>query len=205
MQPTQQQGRFWPSKSSSTVRMIRLARVFSCFASSTQQINSFRAIGVRLSQMPIMFFVKVSTLTKSAGISCTRPPEIFVFINFIYQLRPTCQTSTKPTQNQIAAVLATIANICIGSNWSDLSLPPLFQPTHKRINSTHPPPKPWLFSPPCLEAAHPKGLVPLVNHALPPATPKIFRNLLQKSFSFNGLGKAAKGREGKWKKHVRSH
>ena len=50
IQPTQQQGRFWPSSSSSTVRLIRLLRVCSCLAFSTQQMNSFRAIGVMLSK-----------------------------------------------------------------------------------------------------------------------------------------------------------
>lgn len=74
MQPAQQHGRFLPSRSSSTVRLMRLARVFSCFASSTQQINSFRAIGVRVSHSLLISFVAVSALAKSAGSRCTSPP-----------------------------------------------------------------------------------------------------------------------------------
>ena len=46
LQPGQQQGRRWPSSSSSWVRRIRRSRVTSCLASSTQQMNSFRARGV---------------------------------------------------------------------------------------------------------------------------------------------------------------
>jgi len=42
MQPAQQQGRFFPSSSFSQVRSIRRWRVVACFASSTQQMNSFR-------------------------------------------------------------------------------------------------------------------------------------------------------------------
>jgi len=49
MQPTQQQGRFFPSSSSSQVRSMRRWRVAGCLASSTQQMNSFRPSGVRFS------------------------------------------------------------------------------------------------------------------------------------------------------------
>ena len=44
--PGQQQGRRWPSSSSSSVRRMRRSRVISCLASSTQQMNSLRARGV---------------------------------------------------------------------------------------------------------------------------------------------------------------
>ena len=44
--PGQQQGRRWPSSSSSWVRRMRRSRVISCLASSTQQMNSLRARGV---------------------------------------------------------------------------------------------------------------------------------------------------------------
>lgn len=50
MQPAQQQGRFFPCRTSSRVRAMRRRRVADCFASSTQQMNSFRPSGVRLSQ-----------------------------------------------------------------------------------------------------------------------------------------------------------
>ena len=46
LHPGQQQGRRWPSSSSSWVRRMRRFRVVSCLASSTQQMNSFRARGV---------------------------------------------------------------------------------------------------------------------------------------------------------------
>ena len=47
MHPAQQHGRFLPSSNSSRVRLMRRWRVAGCFASSTQQINSFRPSGVR--------------------------------------------------------------------------------------------------------------------------------------------------------------
>ena len=46
LHPGQQQGRRWPSSSSSRVRRMRRSRVVSCLASSTQQMNSLRAKGV---------------------------------------------------------------------------------------------------------------------------------------------------------------
>ena len=46
LHPGQQQGRRWPSSSSSWVRRMRRSRVFCCLASSTQQMNSLRASGV---------------------------------------------------------------------------------------------------------------------------------------------------------------
>src|SRR5829696_3053370 len=49
MQPAQQQGRFFPSNNSAQVRSMRRCRVVGCFASSTQQKNSFRPSGVKLS------------------------------------------------------------------------------------------------------------------------------------------------------------
>ncbi len=46
LHPGQQQGRRWPSSSSSWVRRMRRSRVLACLASSTQQMNSLRAKGV---------------------------------------------------------------------------------------------------------------------------------------------------------------
>ena len=46
LHPGQQQGRRWPSSSSSWVRRMRRSRVFACLAASTQQMNSLRAKGV---------------------------------------------------------------------------------------------------------------------------------------------------------------
>ena len=45
LHPGQQQGLRWPSSNSSWVRRMRRFRVVSCLASSTQQMNSFRAEG----------------------------------------------------------------------------------------------------------------------------------------------------------------
>ena len=50
LQPGQQQGRRWPSSSSSWVRRMRRSRVVACLASSTQQMNSLRAKGVMSSR-----------------------------------------------------------------------------------------------------------------------------------------------------------
>ena len=43
------EGRFFPSRSSSQARSMRRWRVFACFASSTQQMNSLRPSGVSFS------------------------------------------------------------------------------------------------------------------------------------------------------------
>ena len=73
-QPGQQQGRRMPSSSSSLVRRMRRSRVFSCFASSTQQMNSLRASGVMSFQAWSAVGFAISVLRRSAGSLCTTPP-----------------------------------------------------------------------------------------------------------------------------------
>ena len=47
--------------------VIRRARVAACFADVTQQIHSFRASGVKLSQRSFATLSAVSAFRKSAG------------------------------------------------------------------------------------------------------------------------------------------
>ncbi len=74
LHPGQQQGRRWPSSSSSWVRRMRRSRVISCLASSTQQMNSFRARGVMSFQASSAVGLAISALRRSAGRLCTTPP-----------------------------------------------------------------------------------------------------------------------------------
>jgi len=72
--PGQQQGRRWPSSSSSWVRRIRRSRVVGCLASSTQQMNSLRAKGVMSFQASHAVGFATSALRRSLGSLCTTPP-----------------------------------------------------------------------------------------------------------------------------------
>ncbi len=72
--PGQQQGRRWPSSSSSWVRRMRRSRVVSCLASSTQQMNSLRARGVMSRQASSAVWLEISALLRSRGSVCTTPP-----------------------------------------------------------------------------------------------------------------------------------
>ncbi len=74
LHPGQQHGRRWPSSNSSCVRRIRRSRVMSCFASSTQQMNSFRARGVISLQASRAAGLAMSALRRSSGSLCTAPP-----------------------------------------------------------------------------------------------------------------------------------
>ena len=74
LQPGQQQGRRWPSSSSSWVRRMRRSRVISCLASSTQQMNSLRAKGVMSLQAASAVALAISALRRSTGSLCTTPP-----------------------------------------------------------------------------------------------------------------------------------
>ena len=74
LQPGQQQGRRCPSSSSSWVRRIRRCRVTSCLASSTQQMNSFRARGVISLQAWRAVGLAIRALRRSPGSLCTTPP-----------------------------------------------------------------------------------------------------------------------------------
>jgi hypothetical protein len=51
-------------------RLTRLERVSSCFASSTQQVNSFLPMGVNASQRSVTLLVLVNASVKSAGNRC---------------------------------------------------------------------------------------------------------------------------------------
>ncbi len=73
LQPGQQQGRRWPSSSSSWVRRMRRSRVVSCLASSTQQMNSLRAKGVMSFQASSAVALAISALRRSAGKSMHHP------------------------------------------------------------------------------------------------------------------------------------
>ena len=74
LHPGQQQGRRWPSSSSSWVRRMRRLRVGSCLASSTQQMNSLRAKGVMSFQATSAVELAISAVRRSAGSLCTTPP-----------------------------------------------------------------------------------------------------------------------------------
>jgi hypothetical protein len=74
LHPGQQQGRRWPSSSSSWLRRMRRSRVVSCLASSTQQMNSLRAKGVMSFQASSAVVLAISASRRSAGNLCTTPP-----------------------------------------------------------------------------------------------------------------------------------
>ena len=74
LHPGQQQGRRLPSSSSSWVLRMRRARVISCLASSTQQMNSFRANGVMSFQASSAAALVIRAARRSTGIWCTTPP-----------------------------------------------------------------------------------------------------------------------------------
>ncbi len=74
LHPGQQQGRRWPSSSSSWVRRMRRSRVISCLASSTQQMNSLRARGVMSFQALSAVGLATRALRRSPGSLCTTPP-----------------------------------------------------------------------------------------------------------------------------------
>src|SRR5271166_3882269 len=75
LHPGQQQGRRWPSSSSSWVRRMRRSRVTACLASSTQQMNSLRARGVMSFQASSAAGLAASASRRSPGSSCTTPPD----------------------------------------------------------------------------------------------------------------------------------
>lgn len=74
LHPGQQQGRRWPSSSSSRVLRMRRSRVSACFASSTQQMNSLRARGVMSLQAASAVELAISASRRSSGSLCTTPP-----------------------------------------------------------------------------------------------------------------------------------
>src|ERR1700742_1223153 len=53
---------------------MRRSRVFSCFASSTQQMNSLRANGVMSFQAASAGAFPISAVRRSTGSLCTTPP-----------------------------------------------------------------------------------------------------------------------------------
>ena len=73
MQPAQQQGRLFPSSSSSRVRSMRRRRVAGCFASSTQQMNSMRPSGVSSCQRRKASASACTAASRSVPASWTVP------------------------------------------------------------------------------------------------------------------------------------
>ncbi len=106
--PIQQQGRRWPSASSSTARLTCSSRVFCCFTVTVQQIHSLRAIGVILSRHAASALGFASKdFSRSAGISCAAPAgRVIFFINIYYRSH-----DTRPT----VAYVSIIGNASTGS------------------------------------------------------------------------------------------
>src|SRR3984957_15722718 len=75
--PGQQQGRRFPSLKLEQPHSIRRLRVSAFLADSIQQIHSLRASGVISSHAVKACGSHPSAFFKSAGSSCTTPPEIF--------------------------------------------------------------------------------------------------------------------------------
>src|SRR6202022_3725155 len=75
MQPSQQQGRRFPSNSSDCNRWMCWLLVSAFFGQSTQQIHSLRARGVRSSHAARAFGLAIKTRLKSIGTVWTTPPE----------------------------------------------------------------------------------------------------------------------------------
>jgi hypothetical protein len=84
MHPIQQQGRRLPSVSSVIVRLTWFTLVAGVFTSVVQQIHSFRASGVMLSQAASAFGEAVSAFRKSVGSLCATPSETVLLINLYY-------------------------------------------------------------------------------------------------------------------------
>ena len=61
-------GRRWPSSNSSWVRRMRRSRVISCLASSTQQMNSFRARGMMSFQASSAVGLAISARAQVCGM-----------------------------------------------------------------------------------------------------------------------------------------
>ncbi len=76
IQPIQQHGRRMPLTILDRAFSIRIFRVSSFFASSTQQIHSLRASGVMSSQIVNSLGSDASVFRRSAGRRCTVPEEI---------------------------------------------------------------------------------------------------------------------------------
>lgn len=78
---------------------MRWFLVSTFFASSTQQIHSFRASGVISSHAAIAPIAEVRTFRKSAGAVCTTPGESFVIKDFVieevYQMKRTTRDGVK--------------------------------------------------------------------------------------------------------------
>ena len=72
--PGQQQGRRCPSSSSSLVRRTRRSLVIACFAFSTQQMNSLRAMGVMSVHASSADGLAINVARRSCGSLCTTPP-----------------------------------------------------------------------------------------------------------------------------------
>src|SRR5437870_8360657 len=75
VQPNQQHGRRFPSRSSDCTRWMCCLLVSAFFGQSTQQIHSLRARGVRSCHAARTFGLAIRTRLKSTGMVCTTPPE----------------------------------------------------------------------------------------------------------------------------------
>ena len=86
VQPAQQQGLRFPSKSPVRVLSIRWRLVSGFLADSIQQIHSLRASGVISSHAALVAGEEVRTFRKSAGALCTVPAEMpFLVMSPFYQ------------------------------------------------------------------------------------------------------------------------
>ncbi len=121
--PTQQHGRRIPSLSSGHTRSICSRRVSDFLTEMVQQIHSLRAMDVILSNAAKALSSAARTFCKSAGRSCTTPPEIFLFIFILYQIRcyrPVssemfyqrggCRSGTRTTPNDILISMNPVRN-----------------------------------------------------------------------------------------------
>lgn len=77
-QPPQQHGRRFPALRSSTALLILRSRVSSSLADSIQQSHSFLASEVISSHSRSTLGLEMRASSKSFGILCLTPPEIFI-------------------------------------------------------------------------------------------------------------------------------
>ena|SRR5271154_1482950 len=104
-QPGQQHGRRIPSFSSEHTLSTCCRLVSSLLTEMVQQIHSFRASGVMSSQAASAFTSDASAIRRSAGRSCTTPPEIrMVVIELSRRLK--VQASDKRVQLRSGTIVS---------------------------------------------------------------------------------------------------
>lgn len=111
-QPGQQQGRRFPSLRFSHPHSIRLFLVSGFLADSIQHIHSLRASGVISSHVSNASESEASAFSRSAGNSCTPPPEIRGFI-FIFLHTPLKAFTVMITFSSYAALSFSISSFFI--------------------------------------------------------------------------------------------